>query len=73
MNAMGSLLSAFMKKIAGLCRHHECGMLNLECAYRFTIPIRDGSGNFERISYNCLRTSKACGKIKGTVEIIFNT
>jgi hypothetical protein len=22
----------FMKKIAGLCRHHESGMLNVECA-----------------------------------------
>jgi hypothetical protein len=22
-----SLLSAFMKKLTGLCRHHECGML----------------------------------------------
>jgi hypothetical protein len=32
MKALSSLLSAFMKKIAGLCRHHECGMLNLEYA-----------------------------------------
>jgi hypothetical protein len=32
MNALSSLLTTFMKKIAGLCRHHECGMLNLECA-----------------------------------------
>ncbi len=30
MNALSSLLSAFMKKIAGLCLHHERGMLNLE-------------------------------------------
>jgi hypothetical protein len=28
MKALSSLLSTFMKKIAGLCRHHECGMLN---------------------------------------------
>jgi hypothetical protein len=26
--ALSSLLSDFMKKMAGLCRHHECGMLN---------------------------------------------
>jgi hypothetical protein len=28
MKALSSLLSVFMKKIAGLCRHHECGTLN---------------------------------------------
>jgi hypothetical protein len=27
MKALSSLLSTFMKRIAGLCRHHECGML----------------------------------------------
>jgi hypothetical protein len=32
MNAQSSLLSAFVKKIAVLCRQHEYGMLNLECA-----------------------------------------
>ncbi len=32
MKALSSLLSALMKKIAGLCRHHKCGMLNLESA-----------------------------------------
>jgi hypothetical protein len=28
MKVPSSLLSAFMKKLAGLCQHHECGMLN---------------------------------------------
>jgi glucan phosphoethanolaminetransferase (alkaline phosphatase superfamily) len=32
MNALSSLVSTFMKKIAGLCQHHECGMLNFDCA-----------------------------------------
>jgi hypothetical protein len=32
MTALGSLLNAFMKKIIGLCRHHECGIVNLACA-----------------------------------------
>ncbi len=44
MKVPSSLLSAFMKKIARLCRHHECGMLNLECALLFTIHIHDRSG-----------------------------
>ncbi len=58
MNALSSLLSAFKKKIAGLCQHHKCGMLNLECAYPFTIPINDGSGNFEWIQYKALKNFK---------------
>jgi hypothetical protein len=36
-----------MKKIAGLCRHHECGMLNLERALPLAIHIHDGSGKLE--------------------------
>jgi hypothetical protein len=32
MNVLSSLLSAFMKKVVQLYGHHECGMLNLECA-----------------------------------------
>jgi hypothetical protein len=47
MNAPSSLLSVFMKKIAGLCQHHECGMINIECASPFTIHIHDGCDNFE--------------------------
>jgi hypothetical protein len=40
-----------MKKIAGLCQHHEHGMLNFECPQPFTIHIHEGSGIFERIRY----------------------
>ncbi len=29
---LSSLLSAFMKKIAGFCQHHECGILSWGCA-----------------------------------------
>ncbi len=32
MNVLSSLLSAFMKKVVQLYGHHECGMLNFECA-----------------------------------------
>ena len=28
MKVPSSLLSTFMKQLAGLCQHHECGMLN---------------------------------------------
>jgi hypothetical protein len=31
----------------GFCRHHECGLLNLECALPFAIHIHDRSGKFE--------------------------
>jgi hypothetical protein len=51
MNAPSSLLNASMKKLAGLYRHHEYGMLNLECAEPFTIQIHDGSVNFKWIRY----------------------
>jgi hypothetical protein len=46
MKALSSLPSV-MKKIAALCQHHQCGMLNLECALPFAIHIRDRSGKFE--------------------------
>ncbi len=32
MKTHSSLLSAFMKKLAGLCRHYECGIIKWECA-----------------------------------------
>ncbi len=32
MNVLSSLLSAFMKKVVQFYGHHECGMLNFECA-----------------------------------------
>jgi hypothetical protein len=47
MKAFSSLLRAFMNKIAGLGQHHECGMLNLECALPFAIQIHDRNGKFE--------------------------
>ncbi len=31
----------------GFCRHHECGLLNLECDLPFAIHIHDRSGKFE--------------------------
>jgi hypothetical protein len=46
MKAFSSLLSAFIKKIAGLCRHHDCGVLNLECALPFAIHVHDNSRKF---------------------------
>jgi hypothetical protein len=47
MKALSSLLSAFMKKIAGLYRHHEYGMLNSERALPFATHIHDRSGKFK--------------------------
>ncbi len=47
MNVLSSLLSAFMKKVVQLYGHHECGMLNFECAQQFAIHIHDRNGKFE--------------------------
>jgi hypothetical protein len=45
--AFSSLLSTFMKNIAGLYQPHEGGMFNLECALLFGILIHDSSSKFE--------------------------
>jgi hypothetical protein len=46
MKAPSPLLSAFAKKIVWLCQQHECGLLNINCAYPFAIHIHDRIGKF---------------------------
>jgi hypothetical protein len=43
--ALSLLQSAIMKKIARLCQHHGCGMINLESAEQFSNHIHDRSAN----------------------------
>jgi hypothetical protein len=48
--------------------HHECGMLNLDCALLFTVYICERSRKFEWIEQKTLKNFKSLQEFKGTVN-----